>query len=91
MATVNGYLKTFTALYILVNPLEGLPIFLAGTKTLDPRLRLSIDRTAALSVTCIMLVALAIGRGLLELFNISIADFMTAGGIIILLLLSRWY
>jgi small neutral amino acid transporter SnatA (MarC family) len=57
--------------------------FLAEAKTLDPRLRLSIGRTAALSATCIMLVALAIGRGVLELFNISIADFMTAGGIII--------
>jgi multiple antibiotic resistance protein len=83
MATLNGYLKIFIALYVLVNPLEGLPIFLAGTKTLDPRLRLSIGRTAAMSVTCIMLVALAMGRGVLELFNISIADFMTAGGVII--------
>jgi len=26
------YLKIFIALYVLVNPLEGLPIFLARTK-----------------------------------------------------------
>jgi len=86
MTTVNSYLKIFIALYVLVNPLEGLPVFLAGTETLDARLRLSIGRTAAISVTCIMLVALAVGRGVLALFNISIADFMTGGGIIIFLI-----
>jgi small neutral amino acid transporter SnatA (MarC family) len=33
-----------------------------------------------------MLVALAIGRAVLELFSISIGDFTTAGGIIIFLI-----
>jgi multiple antibiotic resistance protein len=86
MATANSYLKIFIALYVRVNPLEGLPVYLAGTKTLDPHLRLSIGRTAAISVTCIMLVALAVGRGVLAFFNISIADFMIGGGIIIFLI-----
>ena len=86
MAAVNVYLKIFIALYVLVNPLEGLPIFLARTAMLEPRVRLSIGRTAALSVICIMLVALAIGHGILELFSISIGDFTTAGGIIVFLI-----
>jgi multiple antibiotic resistance protein len=86
MAAVNLYLKIFVALYVLVNPLEGLPIFLARTKALDPRIRLGIGRTAALSVTCIMLVSLAVGRGVLKLFSISIGDFTAAGGVIIFLI-----
>lgn len=80
------YLKIFVALYVLVNPLEGLPIFLARTQSLEPSVRLSIARTAALAVTCIMLVALAVGRGILQLFSISIGDLTTAGGIIIFLI-----
>ena len=82
----HAYLKIFVALYVLVNPLEGLPIFLARTQNLQPRVRLNIGRTAALAVTCIMLVAVAAGRGVLQLFSISIGDLTTAGGIIIFLI-----
>jgi multiple antibiotic resistance protein len=80
------YLKIFVALCVLVNPLEGLPVFLARTQSLEPRARLTIARTAALAVICIMLVALVVGRGLLQLFNISIGDLTTAGGVIIFLI-----
>jgi len=86
---VNPYLKVFIALYVLVNPLEGLPIFLARTEALDPRMRLRIGHTAALSVTCIMLGALAFGRGVLQVFSISIGDFTAAGGVIIFLIALR--
>jgi multiple antibiotic resistance protein len=86
MAAINVYLKIFVALYVLVNPLEGLLIFLARTQTIGQRERIAIGRTAALSVICIMLGALVIGRGVLELFSISIGDFNTAGGIIIFLI-----
>ena len=76
----HAYLKIFVALYVLLNPLEGLPIFLARTQNLQPRVRLNIGRTAALAVTCIMLVAVAAGRGVLQLVSISIGDLTTAGG-----------
>jgi small neutral amino acid transporter SnatA (MarC family) len=65
----------------LGQPLEGLPVFLARTQSLEPGVRMTIARTAALAVTCIMLVALAVGRGLLQLFSISIGDLTTAGGL----------
>lgn len=86
MAAASAYLKVFIALYVLVNPLEGLPIFLARTETLDPRARLRVSRTAAIGVVCIMLITLALGRGILELFSISIGDFTLAGGIIVFLI-----
>ncbi len=86
MAAANIYLKIFIALYVLVNPLEGLPVFLARTQMLSRRERTAIGRTAAVSVICIMLVALVIGRALLQLFSISIGDFTIAGGIIVFLI-----
>jgi small neutral amino acid transporter SnatA (MarC family) len=48
MAAVNIYLKIFIALYILVNPFEGLPVFLARTETLSRRESIAIGHTAAL-------------------------------------------
>jgi multiple antibiotic resistance protein len=86
MAVVTIYLKIFIALYVLLNPLEDLPVFLARTQMLSHRERIAIGRTAALSVICIMLAALAIGRALLELFSISIGDFTIAGGTIVFLI-----
>jgi len=86
MAAVAVYLKILIALYVLINPFEGLPIFLARTQTLSYRERVAIGQTAAISVVCIMLVALLIGRTVLELFSISIGDFATVGGIIIFLI-----
>jgi multiple antibiotic resistance protein len=80
------YLKIFVALYVLVNPLEGIPVFLAKTHTLSATERAKIAYLAALGVTIILLVALFIGQGLLSLLGIGIGAFETAGGIIIFLI-----
>lgn len=86
MSVVQVYLKVFIALYVLVNPLEGLPIYLARTESLDPVARRAVGHTAALAVTCILLSALVVGRGILEVFSISIGDFTAAGGVIIFMI-----
>jgi len=82
---ITHYLKVFIALYVLVNPFEGLPIFLAHTDKLDRATRLAIGRTASWGVCFILLGAMAFGRALLAVFSISIGDFTAAGGIIIFL------
>lgn len=86
MVQVTAYIKVFVALFVLVNPLEGIPIFLARTEGLEAREQISIGQTATIAVVCIMLATLAIGRGLLDVLNISIPDFSTAGGVIIFLI-----
>jgi multiple antibiotic resistance protein len=86
MDPAAAYLKVFVAIYVLVNPLEGIPIFLARTQGMPDAARGTVARTAAFGVTIILLVSLAIGRGLLALLNISIGAFTVAGGIIIFLI-----
>lgn len=79
------YLKIFVAFFVLVNPLEGIPVFLAQTQNMPAASRRNIARVAAIGVTVILLVALFVGRALLEILSISIGAFTTAGGIIIFL------
>jgi multiple antibiotic resistance protein len=85
MADVPTYLKVFIAVYVLVNPLEGVPVFLARTQSMEPADRRMVARVAAAGVTVILLVTLVIGRGLLGLLGIDVGAFATAGGIIIFL------
>ena len=86
MEDISFYVKAFIALLVLVNPLEGLPIFLAGTSGADPALRTAIARRAPLAITIILLLALFLGNALLHLFGISIGAFQVGGGIILFLI-----
>ena len=86
MADFTNYLKIFVAVYVLVNPLEGIPVFLARTQKLKDADRRMMARVAAIGVTVILLVSLFIGRGLLAVLGISNGAFATAGGIIIFLI-----
>jgi multiple antibiotic resistance protein len=85
MADVPTYLKVFIAIYVLVNPLEGIPVFLARTQSMEPADRRMVAHVAAVGVTVILLVTLFIGRGLLDLLGIRVDAFAMAGGIIIFL------
>src|SRR5262245_1674320 len=85
MADAHVYLKVFIAIYVLVNPLEGIPVFLARTQSMHPADRRMVARVAALGVTVILLATLFAGRGILSLLGIGVGAFATAGGIIIFL------
>jgi len=86
MTELTQYLKIFVAVYVLVNPLEGIPVFLARTQKLKDMDRRTVAYLAAVGVTVILLVALFVGRALLALLGISNGAFATAGGIIIFLI-----
>jgi len=80
------FVKIGVALFVLVNPLEGIPIYMARSRGLDAAARLAAARTAAISVTVIMLVALFLGRFILAGLGISIGAFMISGGVLIFLI-----
>ena len=83
---VTHYVKVFVAVFILVNPFEGIPFFLSATETMTPEDRDRTAKRAALGVTIILLTSLVIGRGILTAFGISTAAFQTAGGVIVFLI-----
>lgn len=82
-ATLVG---TFAAtLFALLNPLGMLPVFIGYTA----RVRVGVQRWVAvflsLTVLGLMLLFLAVGRGLLDFFGITLDAFRIAGGILLLL------
>ncbi|MHB9139705.1 MAG: MarC family protein, partial [Victivallaceae bacterium] len=80
------YAKAFITLLVLVNPLEGIPVFLAGTQQAEPALRAAIAKRASIAVTIILLTALFLGNALLTLFSISPGAFQIGGGVILFLI-----
>ncbi|MEA4862668.1 MAG: MarC family protein [Victivallaceae bacterium] len=86
MEDVTFYAKAFISLLVLINPLEGIPIYLSGTEQATPEMRLAIAKRSALAVTIILLAALFLGKGLLALFSISTGAFQIGGGLILFLI-----
>jgi multiple antibiotic resistance protein len=86
MENLTEYLKVFIAVFVLVNPLEGIPIYLARSQGMSQAQRLAIARTTAIAIAIILWVTLAAGHLVLQLLGISVGAFTVAGGIIIFLI-----
>lgn len=78
--------KITVALFAIVNPFGGIPIFISATHGWTPRDRARTSRTVALTVFAVLALAAFTGDRLLEFFNVSIGSFMVGGGILVLLL-----
>lgn len=85
MSEVTYYVKVFIAIIVLVNPMEGIPLFLSRTGDLSQQQKISIARKTSIAVFIILITALFLGRYLLEIFGIGIPAFTLAGGVIIFL------
>jgi multiple antibiotic resistance protein len=78
-------LSEFVTLFIVVNPVSALPMFLAATQGFDASTRLRVALIAVL-VSFGVLVCFIIGGGfVLEKMGISLRSFQIAGGIILFL------
>lgn len=83
---MNNFWLCFVPLFVAVDALGLLPVFMGLTQEL-PRAR--IRRIIFESVITAMIVALAflfIGKGILTLLGITVADFMIAGGALLFVL-----
>ncbi len=82
----TGYIKIFTALLAIVNPLGAVPVFISLTGTMSGRERNRVVRTTSLSVAVVLITATLIGESLLGFFGISIPSFKVGGGILLMLM-----
>jgi multiple antibiotic resistance protein len=83
---MNNFWLCFVPLFVAVDALGLLPVFMGLTQEL-PRAR--IRRIIGESVITAMIVALVflfIGKGILTLLGITVADFMIAGGALLFVL-----
>ncbi len=73
-------------LFIIIDPIGLIPIFMALTHDLTPAERRSVFSKAAFVALLLLLLFTFTGTGILYLFNISLADFQIAGGILLMVI-----
>ena len=78
--------KAVLVLFIIVDPLGNIPIFMSLTEKMTKNERRKVFNTATL-VGCILLLAFALaGQEIFTIFGISIFSFEVAGGILLLII-----
>jgi multiple antibiotic resistance protein len=79
------YLKLFVGLLAMANIFSHLPFFLSVTRSLEPTGSRKVALGASLTFGVLLSAVAVFSSELLGLFNLSIAAFQTAGGILIFL------
>lgn len=82
----QAVLRAVVALFVVVDPIGNVPIFMGLTKNLSPAQRSRAFRSAVLISTILLLIFAFAGQLLLTLFGISIHSFKIAGGLLLLIL-----
>lgn len=80
------FVKFFSSLFAIVNPLGGVAIFISLTAGYPKWERRRTAMVTSFAFFCILTVAALIGEKILSFFGISIPAFQTAGGLILLLM-----
>ena len=86
MTLISSYLHVFAALFVIVNPLGAIPLFIGYTRGQTAGERRATARTTAVAVAIVLLVSIFFGDHLLQFFGIGLPSFRVGGGILILLM-----
>jgi len=81
----SALLRDFVTLWVVVDPIGTIPIFLAATAGLEAAQRRAVAFRGILVAGAILLFFLVFGQFLLEAMGISLVSFQIAGGIVLLL------
>jgi len=83
---MEGLLESFIALFVVMDPIGNLPIFISLTKGMPLKeVRRNVDR-AVFVAGVLLFVFLFLGLKIFEFFGINLDSFQIAGGIILLII-----
>lgn len=77
--------KVFFAVFGVMDPVGGVPTFLALTEKLEAAVRRELGAKAVLRAAVILLVFTFLGGAILDAFRISIESFRIAGGLLLII------
>ncbi len=89
MDFISDLIKAIIALFIIVDPLGSIPVFIGLTENVQETKRKKIYNTAVLVGTVLLLVFAFTGQQILNLFGLSIYSFEVAGGLLLLIIAIR--
>ena len=81
--------KMIIALFIVVDPLGNVPIFMSLTENMDKSQRRRTFRLATITGLILLTFFSLVGQNILALFGIPLDSFMIAGGILLLIVAIR--
>jgi len=81
---------TFVPLFVAMDPVGNLPVFLALTQEGTATHRKKTANLATLTAFGVGLLFVAVGKAIFSLLGIEVTDFLMAGGIILLILAIRY-
>jgi multiple antibiotic resistance protein len=90
MEIIRELALTFVPLFFAMDAVGNLPIFLALTQEVEPKHRRRAVHVATLTALGVGLGFVALGKAIFSLLGIEVADFLMAGGIILLILAVRY-
>jgi multiple antibiotic resistance protein len=76
----GNLLKSTIALFVVLNPIGTVPLFMAITQNMKKEERKAVSKTAIITSGIVPVVFAIAGTGILMLFGITIFSFMIAGG-----------
>ena len=80
---LKSFWLCFVPLFVAVDAVGVLPMFLGLTEGLEKSVVRSVLRQSVLTASVVGLSFLAVGKGVLNLLGITVADFMIAGGVLL--------
>ena len=82
---MDGILEAFIALFVVMDPIGNLPIFISLTKGMPIKeVRKNVDRSVFVAGV-LLFVFLFLGLQIFEFFGINLDSFQIAGGIVLLI------
>jgi len=82
-SAVNSFLLVYAALFSIVNPLGGAPVFLSLTRRFSPAIRHALAGRIALNGFLLLLGSLFVGSHVLEFFGLTLPVVRVAGGLVV--------
>ncbi|MAE08787.1 MAG: MarC family transcriptional regulator [Bacteroidetes bacterium] len=81
---IEQLIQAFVVLWVVIDPIGSVPVFLASTNTLSSKERKITAFRAVLFAAIVLLFFLVLGQLILEAMDISISAFQIAGGLVLL-------
>lgn len=80
------YLLTFIPIFVAVDALGNIPLFISLTHSLSKKQKRRVIRESLLTATLIAVSFMFLGKVILRILDIGVADFQIAGGILLLVI-----
>ena len=75
--------RSTIALFVVIDPIGSVPVFIALTHKMERAERVSITKTAIITAAGLLFVFAVAGTQILSIFSVTISSFMMAGGVLL--------